>query len=328
MSHNDSRHGDEKISSPFGVSKFRDPVLQPTERPRASLVSALLHPGVVGAAAFVLLLALAFCETHSVRFVHLNIRMEKSAGASAEALMVLLDPLTHISVWLLGLAGIVFLMIGLAQRKVVGAVSAVVILVGANVTTQVLKHAVFTQPESWGPSTLPSGHTTIGCSLGVAAILVAPRQWRRLTLVLAGFTSTYFGAATIVGQWHRPADTYAGYLVCLIWVAIVALTVQKIHDPHVFDWRELSWRPLLGAVGTGLVFVAIGVRPADKDVELILAMVTLGCVGVASALVIAYAGLLAGRDDGVSTEDRGTEFKAMTDAHAGESMAIPRSSGD
>src|SRR6185503_6696111 len=110
-----------------------------------------------------------------------------------------------------------------------------VLMVGANLTTQVLKNAVFVRPDlgveaSYG-NTLPSGHTTAAASVAAALLLVVPPRVRPWAAVLGAGYTTATGVSTLIGQWHRPSDVVAAVLVVLAWTAIacalVALTPAR-----------------------------------------------------------------------------------------------------
>nr|WP_246247554.1 phosphatase PAP2 family protein [Cellulomonas septica] len=108
-------------------------------------------------------------------------------------------------------------------------------MIGANVTTRVLKFYLFYRPdlgvaESYG-NTLPSGHTTAAASVSVALLLVVPPRVRPWAAVAGAGYTTVTGVSTLIGQWHRPSDVVAGVLVVLAWGAVacamVALTPAR-----------------------------------------------------------------------------------------------------
>lgn len=136
------------------------------------------------------------------------------------------------------LAGLVFL--ALINRRKRDAVSATVLFVGTNMTTQLLKRFVLHRPSPYQaaeppfgsilPSghvgnSLPSGHTTAIFSLVLAALLVVPLRLRFVTCVLGTVVAALVGWMTIVVGWHRPSDVAGGVLITLIWfIGISVLT--------------------------------------------------------------------------------------------------------
>jgi membrane-associated phospholipid phosphatase len=104
------------------------------------------------------------------------------------------------------------------------AVAALVLVGGANITTQVLKDHVFERPDLLAlgaPNSLPSGHTTVVASVMLGLLLIVPSAWRR-PVAVAGTTATLLvGLATIVAGWHRLSDVAAALLVSLAWTGVV-----------------------------------------------------------------------------------------------------------
>ncbi|WGW11051.1 phosphatase PAP2 family protein [Saxibacter everestensis] len=222
----------------------------------------------------------------------------------------------------LNIVSVVFLIIAIivvgvfaVGRKRYGlAIAAMALVVGANVSTQVMKHAL-ERPE-YGVSTinfnsLPSGHTTVAASVAAALILVVPRQFRILTVLLAGGYATATGIATLSAGWHRPADVITALLVVAAWTALVSALVQLRHpvvdDPSQATAQALSppakavvWVLVVAGLLTLCVaFVLMyqtqaGAAPLNTTDQLLVAYGggTAGIAGVA-ALVFALALALA-----------------------------------
>ncbi len=99
-----------------------------------------------------------------------------------------------------------------------------VLVGGANLSTQVLKHVVLDRPRLglgvFDENTLPSGHTTAAASASAALVFVVPPRARPWAALLgAGYTAAT-GVSTLVGRWHRPSDVVAAVLVVLAWSAL------------------------------------------------------------------------------------------------------------
>jgi membrane-associated phospholipid phosphatase len=119
------------------------------------------------------------------------------------------------------------------------AVAALVLVGGANITTQVLKDHVFERPDLLAlgaPNSLPSGHTTVVASVMLGLLLIVPSAWRR-PVAVAGTTATLLvGVATIVAGWHRLSDVAAALLVSLAWTGVVlVVTALRPMPPPVAD---------------------------------------------------------------------------------------------
>ncbi len=151
-------------------------------------------------------------------------------SALANAVARLADPLPV----LLMMAGLVGF--ALFRRRGEEALAALVVILGASVTTQLLKGLLahprfdalpgYNQP--WADS-FPSGHTTAAASIGIALVLVAPPRLRPLaTAVAVGFTGAV-GLAVVVAQWHYPSDVAGGLLVAGAWgcTALAALRLLE-----------------------------------------------------------------------------------------------------
>ena len=134
-------------------------------------------------------------------------------------------------------AGIVLLALSWGGKR--EAVAALAVVVGANVTTQLLKgllaHPRY-QPyvethQPWSDA-FPSGHATAAASIAVALVLATPRRWRvAAALVGAGFALAV-GASVIVLQWHFASDVAGAYLVVACWgfAALAALRLSRPDD--------------------------------------------------------------------------------------------------
>ena len=127
------------------------------------------------------------------------------------------------------------MVIAVLRRRWSLAVQVAVLMIGANLTTQVLKKWVLYRPDlgveaDYG-NTLPSGHTTAAASVSAALLLVVPPRARPWAAVLGAGYTTATGISTLIGQWHRPSDVVAAVLVVLAWTAIacalVALTPAR-----------------------------------------------------------------------------------------------------
>jgi membrane-associated phospholipid phosphatase len=116
-------------------------------------------------------------------------------------------------------------MVALLRRRPRLAITVAAILLGANVTAQLLKsllaaprplliHGSF-QPidaKSW-----PSGHATAAMSLALCSVLVAPARLRPLAAALgAAFTVAVCYSFLSLG-WHYPSDVLGGFLVATTW---------------------------------------------------------------------------------------------------------------
>ena len=145
-------------------------------------------------------------------------RGDTAAGTLADGLAHLADPLPLLALLALACA------VAIWRGRPRDAVAALVVVAGANVTTQVLKvllsHPRY-QPslgfEQVSSSAFPSGHATAAASIVVAYLLVVPPRLRGLVALLgAGFVFAV-GCSVVVLDWHYPSDVAGGLLVAAGW---------------------------------------------------------------------------------------------------------------
>ncbi len=163
-----------------------------------------------------------------------------------------------------GLAGI-----ALAVGRPLLAAGVVVAILGANLTTQVLKDVVLERPDLVGSgayaygNSFPSGHVTLAASLALAALLVAPRRLRSLVTIGGAIYVGIVGISTLTVGWHRLADGLGAILVALAWAGLVAAAVVAArgsmprHTWSAGSGRLAARALLVGALG--LFVVAVGV---------------------------------------------------------------------
>lgn len=137
--------------------------------------------------------------------------------------------LTLLAVALAAIAGFAFW-----RGRTLLAIGVVAMVVGSNLTTQVLKQFVLERPhlvlDAYRlPNSFPSGHVTAITSLGVALLLVAPRRARPAFGFLAVVAGTATGFATLAVGWHRPSDVMGSWLVVGMWTALVAAVMVVRH---------------------------------------------------------------------------------------------------
>jgi hypothetical protein len=204
------------------------------------------------------------------------------AGRDAE--VTVLSLLGRVSIGAVLAVAAVCVALAFARGHARLAVAALVVIAGANLTTQVLK--LLLQRSAFdiiSPNSLPSGHTTVVASAVGALLLVAPRALRLAVAVSGAFAATITGTSTVVAGWHRPADIVAALAVCVAWTAVGSLVVGGSHRsaPGVVVGS------LVGAAAALLMLVGIGVRPAYGWSGFGEATIVLGAMAVVTALSVA-----------------------------------------
>lgn len=258
-------------------------------------VPVWVHAIVMALIAILGLAVVVRVAIHSVTGFDRDQRMMQSLGTTPGAWSRILDVLSLVTDVSVAVCLAVCVVVAMLQRRWAVAVSAGVLIAGANVTTQVLKYQVLQSVTS--PNTLPSGHTTVGLSLSLAAVIVASRRWRPLVTAGAATLATFVGAATVSAHWHRPGDVLAACMVCLGWAAValaVAGGLQR-RAPRGRHPGALAATSLLGVVLAGLTVVVIGVRPSFGIHDLPLAIFTLGLLGAVFAVVVGWVSIAVDR---------------------------------
>jgi membrane-associated phospholipid phosphatase len=104
---------------------------------------------------------------------------------------------------------------------------------GANVTSQLLKRAL-DRPDLLGQlayatgNSFPSGHVTLVASIGLVAILLAPRALRVPMALVASVSMAAVGVSAIGLAWHRLADVIGGMLIALAWASMVTALLVRL----------------------------------------------------------------------------------------------------
>jgi membrane-associated phospholipid phosphatase len=141
------------------------------------------------------------------------------------------------------------------RREVIGAI---VVVVGANLTTQLLKttleharHKAFEHGvELPWPNSFPSGHTTAAASIAVALLLVAPATHRLVAAVLGLGLTAAVGFSVVVLGWHYPSDVLGGLLVVGAWSFAVLAWLGSRRGPDRAPSTQEHRRPRHLAVST------------------------------------------------------------------------------
>jgi membrane-associated phospholipid phosphatase len=119
------------------------------------------------------------------------------------------------------------LALGLAAGRVRPTVLALAAIVGANLTSHVLKPALATpRPFPVGhymsPIAWPSGHTTAVVSLALAAVIISPPRLRPFTAIAGAALALAIGYSLVLTGAHYPSDVVGGFLVASAWCSVAA----------------------------------------------------------------------------------------------------------
>lgn len=182
--------------------------------------------------------------------------------------------LNAISVLAVVVAACVVGFIALVRRRIALAIVAIVLIGGATLSAQLLKH-VIVRPDlgvddarAGAGNSFPSGHTTIAAAVAVALVLVLPPRVRGVGGIIAAGYAAFVGVATLSAGWHRPSDAVAAFLVVGVWAALAGLVLLaaahrgdrvREKESHRVVWITLT------AIGAVLfVIAAVSLRLTDQ----------------------------------------------------------------
>lgn len=246
-----------------------------------------LPAGAVASAGAISLLVLVQVALRSSRGQELDDWAMTTVVTGREARLAVLSVLGYVSIGAIVAVVVGCVAVAVVRGRVRLAAAAAIVIVGANVTTQVLKRVVLERPDlGFGTlNSLPSGHTTVVASAVGAALLVAPRGARPVLAAAGGFATTLTGASTVVAGWHRPADVFAALAVSLAWTGAVGLFIRG--PRHRMGATVVS--TVIGCVFALVALVLVGVRPAYGWVGFGQAALVLGAITTVTMLFVAAA---------------------------------------
>ena len=177
----------------------------------------------------------------------------------------LADPAPY-AIWTVLLAGI-----ALYRRRPRHALAVLLLLAGANLTTQGLKLLLaHPRPHSFlghaqlGTDAFPSGHATASMALALAAVLVASQRWRPVVAVVGALFALAVSESLMLLAWHFPSDVIGGFLVATssALVTLAALRAAQARWPEragrdaaLRAFQAADWRRVVGATA-GLAALA------------------------------------------------------------------------
>jgi membrane-associated phospholipid phosphatase len=180
--------------------------------------------------------------------------------------------LDTISVTSLALVGGAIIALALLRGRPRLAVAAGVVLLGANVTSQVVKRA-FDRPDlvlGWaaGPGAFPSGHTTVAMSLAMALMIVSPPSLRWSAALGGCAYAAAVGIAVIAIDWHRPSEVVGAYLVVVAWTALTMAVVTATGEGEARPPGRAARGITMAAGGAAALFALVVLTAAARRLDL------------------------------------------------------------
>ena len=243
--------------------------LESRDAGRGPIVSRRLRWAVLAAVAFVivpLVYAVAVLTP-------LGQRVEDAAlgGVRETDLFGSDTALNVISVPVILLLVVVIAAVALARRRLaVGLAAGFVVLASAATSTLFKRIAV--RPEiaqSTTPNSFPSGHATIALAALFAVLMVTPRRFRPVVMLLGSGYAVFVANQTVVYGWHRVSDILGACAIALFWLGVVRAVGPRV-DRGVRGDRDGRRGPR--KVVTAVLSVAAGVTLAVAVVAVVVSM--------------------------------------------------------
>lgn len=224
----------------------------------------------LGAAACVVLLAIVwFAAFHIGFFRHADqsiylqfgdLQAHSRVESVAGWLVSLFDPNPYVYLVVAVLA------VTLLRRRPWSACAVLAIVLGADVSTELLKH-VLTAPRAGslfpggrspvGPGSWPSGHSTAVMALVLAAVIAAPARLRPAAAALGAVLAIAVAYSVLATGIHYPSDVLGGFLMAATWAlaTVAALLGTERWRPasRAAGHERVSVRAALGAPGAVLL---------------------------------------------------------------------------
>jgi membrane-associated phospholipid phosphatase len=220
--------------------------------------------------------------------------------------------LNAMSVASLAIATAVIGFIALIRGRRGLALMTILLIIGANATTQLLKYGIERPDLGVDPeraaagNSFPSGHTTVAASVAVALVLVLPPRVRGVGALIAAGYAALAGVATMSAGWHRPSDAVAALLIVGAWTAIAGFLLVLVRRREDFVHREDAHRLAtalllvgglgllaVGAVAAGLTDQVRLTPPEDLSRRRLLAAYAGAAAGIAGTASVLVALILA-----------------------------------
>jgi membrane-associated phospholipid phosphatase len=178
------------------------------------------------------------------------------------------------------------LAIALVRRRRDLALLSAAVLLGANVSTEILK-ALLDQvrPAGLVPAAAPvrgawpSGHATAAMALALCLVLVVPPRRRGPAAVLGAAFALGVSYAFLTLGWHYPTDVVGGFLVAFTWTCLGVAAHGELRRPRAARRRGATPMDL------GAVAIARPALPMSRELAP-LAVAMLVTVAAAAALAL------------------------------------------
>lgn len=174
----------------------------------------------------------------------------------------------------LGLLAAAVVGYGLVRRRYARAVAAGLLMPATVASAELLKLALGGLDPLGGEAarilaedSFPSGHSAFFMSLAFALLVVVPRRLLGVAAIAGGLLAGVVGVVAVVDLRHYPSDVAGGYLLALVWAAIVAEILTRAAGEERHGWPAVGSRGaavLLALLAAGATYtVVVGVAQPD-----------------------------------------------------------------
>jgi membrane-associated phospholipid phosphatase len=240
----------------------------------------------------------------------------------------LLDTISVASLALFG-AGIV--LVALLRGRPRLAVAAGVVLLGANVTTQIVKDAVDRPDLVYGwwtePGAFPSGHTTVAMSLAMALMIVVPTGLRWIAAAGGCAYAAGVGVAVIALDWHRPSEVIGAYLVVASWTGLVMAVLTLAGEDPEREPGRLGRAATLVAGVLGAAFALVVALAAARRLDLHQLVYDRTTFAVASAVCAAACAAIGAVTTALVQRATASPAPSSADSLRGDARRRPHGRG-
>jgi membrane-associated phospholipid phosphatase len=187
----------------------------------------------------------------------------------------------------------------LARRAPRNAIAVAVILLGSNVTTQLLKPALALPPVVPGTDTAswPSGHATAAMALVLCLQLVVPARLRPAAAALGGLLALGVVYSVLILGHHEPSDIVGGFLVAGTWTGLVVAALRTTAPDRDPAPRTSATLIAVAAAGAAVMAMlgalvathwdgALGYAAAHTTFMAGAAVIAAGAMGISTATAL------------------------------------------
>lgn len=197
---------------------------------------------------------------------------------------------------------VVVLLIAVARRRWQLGARVALLVLGANLTTQVLKHWVLHRPDLGVDyvglaNSLPSGHSTVAMAAALGIVMVVPLPARTMAAFFGWVTASFVGIAVMLNEWHRLSDVLIAFLLVGIWG--VALAPRERHFRTFGTLHRVTLVvSFLATLAGGIAMAFLWTRTPDSPLsESALRQMAQGNAGLllaltSSALIVGLSGVI------------------------------------